>query len=252
MNASRFLRLLAGCFLVVALGAAELAAQPRDSMRGNPPPARNNGGKPGKSSGSSVNVSVGVGTPGGFVQVSYGKNNYYYNRGVFYQPWSQGYRVVRPPYGCVVPALPPRYARVYVGGVFYYRYDDIYYQQVNNGYMVVATPVVTTSPVAVTVPATQVVVAQPATPAPAVKITEGAQSVWVGDVEYLFKDGQFFRKTKDGLIWSEAPLGAVTRTLPPDATSVWYQDVEYFECDNIYFRKTPDGYKVIIAPWKTQ
>ena len=40
-----------------------------------------------------------------------------------------------------------------------------------------------------------------------------------------------------------APVGAVTRTLPVDATSVWFQEVEYFECDNVYFRKTPEGYK---------
>ncbi|WP_052361677.1 DUF6515 family protein [Geminisphaera colitermitum] len=240
MKATRSLRSLLGCFLVVALGATGLVAQPR-----NGPPHHNGG----KSSGSSFNISVGVGTPGGFVQVAYGKDKYYYNRGVFYQPWAQSYRVVRPPYGCVVPVLPPRYARVYVGNTFYYRYDDIYYQQVSNGYMVVAAP----APVVVNpAPATQVVVSQPATPAPVVKMAEGAQSVWVGDVEYLFKDGQFFRKTKDGLIWSEAPMGAITRTLPLDATSVWYQDIEYFECDNIYFRKTPDGYKVVTAPWKTQ
>jgi hypothetical protein len=48
----------------------------------------------------------------------------------------------------------------------------------------------------------------------------------------------------------EAPIGALAKSLPPDARSVWYQEVEYFECDEVYFRKTPDGYKVIEAPWK--
>jgi hypothetical protein len=85
----------------------------------------------------------------------------------------------------------------------------------------------------------------PPPPPPAVEY----QSVWVGPTEYLFKDGQFFRKTPEGLVWMEAPLGAVTNTLPSDATSIWYQENEYFECDNVYFRKTPEGYKVVPAPF---
>ncbi|EIP98770.1 hypothetical protein OpiT1DRAFT_03237 [Opitutaceae bacterium TAV1] len=233
------LRLLTGC-LSIAVGAASLGAQPHDAMRRSP-------SRP-SPSGSSLGISLGVGTPGGFLQVSYGKDNYYYRRGTFYQPGPQGYRIVRPPRGCIVPVLPPSYARVYVGGVFYYRYDNIYYRQVDSGYMVVDAPVVVTTTTTTRAPG----VVTPATPAPAVvTTTDGTRSVWVGDVEYLFRDGQFFRRTADGLVWSEAPLGAVTRTLPKDATSVWYQDVEYFECDGIYFRKTPDGYKVIPAPWKT-
>ena len=48
----------------------------------------------------------------------------------------------------------------------------------------------------------------------------------------------------------EAPYGAISRTLPSEATSVWYQENEYFQSDNVYFRKTPDGYKVVTAPWK--
>jgi hypothetical protein len=47
-----------------------------------------------------------------------------------------------------------------------------------------------------------------------------------------------------------APVGAITKTLPVDATSVWFEEVEYFECDNMYFRKTPDGFKVVPKPWK--
>ena len=53
-------------------------------------------------------------------------------------------------------------------------------------------------------------------------------------------------------MWAPAPLGAVTKTLPPDAKSVWYQENEYFECDNVFFKKTPDGYKVIETPWKVR
>jgi hypothetical protein len=81
-------------------------------------------------------------------------------------------------------------------------------------------------------------------------VDEDYQSIWLNNTEYLFKDGQFFRKTPDGLIWTEAPLGALTKTLPADATSIWYEGTEYFETDNVYFRKTADGFKVVTAPWK--
>jgi hypothetical protein len=103
-------------------------------------------------------------------------------------------------------------------------------------------------------PAPTVVTAQPSSstvigePAPAVEKPE--ETVWVGDVQYQFKDGQFFKKTAEGLMWTEAPLGAVAKGLPADSKSIWYQDVEYFECDDVYFRKTADGYKVVPAPWK--
>ena len=51
-------------------------------------------------------------------------------------------------------------------------------------------------------------------------------------------------------VQTEAPLGALTKSLPADATSIWYEGTEYFEADHVYFRKTADGYKVVTAPWK--
>jgi hypothetical protein len=117
-----------------------------------------------------------------------------------------------------------------VGSTLYYRYGDVYYQPVPDGYVVVDAP--------------------PAQSVPPPRPAEDYQSVWVGNQEYLFKDGQFFSKTPDGMVWVAAPLGAVTRDLPSDARSVWYQNVEYFESDEVYFRKTPSGYEVVTAPWK--
>ncbi len=189
----------------------------------------------------SIGLGVGIPLPHGYAEVSLGSDRYYYHRGTFYRPGPHGYYVVRAPRGCIVRELPPHFARVYIGGAFYYRYDDVYYQPCPGGYVVVDPPsdvVVSAAPAATTV-----VAASTAKPG-------DYQSVWVGDVEYQFKDGQFFKKTADGLVWSPAPLGAITRTLPADAQSIWYQDVEYFESDEICFRKTPDGYKVIEAPWK--
>lgn len=187
----------------------------------------------------SVGVSVGVPLPRGYVEVSSGRDRYYYHRGTFYRPGHHGYQVVRAPRGCVIRELPPRYSRVYFGSSLYYRYDNVYYQSCPDGYVVVDPP--TTRVVQVAAPA--------AAPASTPK-DDDYQSAWVGDVEYLFKDGQFFKRTSEGLVWAEAPLGAVTKTLPSDARSVWFEDIEYFECDDVYFRKTPDGFKVIDAPWK--
>ena len=188
----------------------------------------------------SVGVNVGVPLPHGYAEVSVGRDRYYYHRGTFYRPGRHGYEVVRAPRGCVIRELPPRYTRVYFGSSLYYRYDNVYYQSCPDGYVVVDPP----STVVVQVPAA-------ATAKPSVSAKEDDyQSAWVGDVEYLFKDGQFFKRTSEGLVWAEAPLGAVTKTLPGDSRSVWYEDIEYFECDDVYFRKTPDGFKVIEAPWK--
>lgn len=177
-----------------------------------------------------IGLSVGIPLPHGYLNVVIGREHYYSYRGTFYRREPHGLMVVRAPRGAIVRILPPHCARIYVGNVIYYRYGEVYYQPVRAGYMVVDPPTVVNVP----------------PPAPA----EEYQSVWVGDTEYLFKDGQFFRKTLEGLVWMEAPLGAITKTLPSDATSVWYQDIEYFECDGVCFRKTSEGYKVVPAPWK--
>lgn len=200
-----------------------------------------------------VGVSIGVPFRHGYAVVSVGPDRYYYHRGVFYRPGHHGYVVVRAPRGAIVRELPPFHSRVYVGSTVYYRYGDVFYQPCPEGYVVVDSPLVVATPPS-TVVVTQTPPAQPA-PAPAAPASSAVvgddyQTVWVGDVQYQFKDGQFFKKTADGLVWAEAPVGAITKALPQDAKSVWYQDIEYFECDDVYFRKTPEGYKVVLAPWK--
>ncbi len=177
-----------------------------------------------------VGVSLGLELPRGYAEIRVGRDHYYEHRGVFYQHGPRGYFVVRAPRGAIVRELPPYYTRIYVGNVLYYRFGDVYYQPVRDGYVVVDAPPM-------------------ATPPP-IRPVEDYQSVYVGQAEYLFKNGQFFIKTPDGMVWVKAPIGAVTVNLPPDAKSVWYQEVEYFDCDDVYFRKTPEGYKVIDAPWK--
>jgi hypothetical protein len=177
-----------------------------------------------------VGVSLGVELPRGYADVRVGRDHYYEHRGVFYQRGPRGYVVVHAPRGAILRTLPPHCSRIYVGTSVFYRYGEVYYQPVRDGYVVVEQPRAESLP-----------------PPPP---TEEYQSVWVGPVEYLFKDGQFFSKTPDGMVWTQAPLGALTKTLPTDAQSVWYQGVEYFDSDDVYFRKTQDGYQVVAAPWK--
>lgn len=177
-----------------------------------------------------VGVSVGFELPHGYAEIRVGHDHFYEHRGVFYQRGPRGYFVVRAPHGAILHTLPPYYTRIYVGNVVYYRFGEVYYQPVRDGYMVVEPPAMAAPP--------------PVNP------VEEYQSVYVGQAEYKFKNGQFFIKTQDGMVWVKAPIGAITVNLPPDAKSVWYQEVEYFDCDDVYFRKTPQGYKVVEAPWK--
>lgn len=177
-----------------------------------------------------VGVSLGFELPHGYAEVRVGHDHYYEHRGVFYQHGPRGYVVVRAPRGAIVRTLPPRCTRIYIGTSVYYRFGEVYYQPARDGYVVVDQPV--------------------AESLPPLKSVEEYQSVWVGTKEYLFKNGQFFTKTSEGMVWVEAPLGAVTKDPPPDAQSVWYQGTEYFESDNVYFQKTRDGYQVVPMPWK--
>ena len=208
-SVSLFLR----SFILAGVGAAVLATAP---LRAD--------------SHVDARVSLGIPLPQGYVEVVVGREHYYHYRGNFYRRGPRGFVVVHAPRGAVIRELPPHCARIYVGNVVYYRWGEAFFQPVRHGYVVVDPPAVTNLP-----------------PPPA-PMTE-YQSVFVGSTEYLFKDGQFFQRTPEGLVWMEAPVGAVTKTLPTDATSVWYQDNEYFECGTVYFRKTPDGYKVVPKPW---
>jgi hypothetical protein len=182
-----------------------------------------------------VGVSIGTPLPHGYSRVYVGRDPYYYHRGVFYRPGRHGYYVVHAPRGAIIRSLPPHYSRVYIGSSVFYRYGDVYYRDYPGGYVVVDAPerVVTTTTTSV-VPSRR---------------EDDRQTIWVGEDEYEFNDGQFFKKTADGLVWAPAPMGAITKSLPADARSVWHEEIEYFECEDVYFRKTPEGYKVVEAPW---
>lgn len=174
--------------------------------------------------------------PKGAVAISVGSKRYHYHKGTYYRKTNRGYIVTRAPRGAVIKTLPRGYSRIVVANTVYFRLGSVYYKKVPAGYMVVDVPV----------QAKVKTVKEKERP-----IYADYQSVWYGDTEYLFKDGEFFLQTPDGLAWSEAPLGAIANHLPNESVSVWYEDIEYFESDEVYFRKTPDGYKVVEAPWKS-
>jgi len=71
-----------------------------------------------------------------------------YSAGMFYRSTPAGYVVVPAPMGAVVPALPPGYTVVYMGGMPYYYYGNAYYTVAPNGYVVTAPPAIATPMVA--------------------------------------------------------------------------------------------------------
>jgi hypothetical protein len=223
-----------------------------------------------------VDFGVSLGIPidhgRGYVGINVGHHDYRYGRQYGYRHGYRGgyvpyYYRGRPYYhGGFYRALPRHYTRVYVGDVLYYRANDIYYRPYDDGFVIVDSPYTTTRVIErrVAVPVQERVVVDPSqeigssgavssatttSTAPATPYPDQFQVVWLGDVQYQYDNGQFFRKTADGLVWSEAPYGATCKQLPPDAKSVWYQENEFWSVDGVFFRKTPDGYRVVQQPW---
>ncbi len=178
-----------------------------------------------------VDVDIGFRVPHGYAEVVVGREHYYHYHGMYYRRGPHGRLVVvRAPRGAVIRELPPRCVRFRVGPVVYFRFGDVCYREVPGGFMVVDAPV------------------GPGVPPPPPPPAHEFLSVWAGPNELLFKDGQFYQRTPEGLVWTEVPVGALSRTPPPEAVSVWVHDTEYLLSDNVYFRKTPDGYRVVEPP----
>ncbi|MCH6257047.1 DUF6515 family protein [Puniceicoccaceae bacterium K14] len=181
---------------------------------------------------SDIDVSIGtvLRLPKTAVRINVGKNRYYHHGGKYYSKGKQGYSVVRAPRGARIRSLPRGYSRLVLSGAVYYRYDDVYYRKISNGYVVVETPAV----------------AEKETIEDA---EEAYETVWVGERKLLFKDGQFFRESPEGLVWVETPIGVTINSLPSGFTTIWHNEIEYFESDGAIYRKTPNGYKIVEKPW---
>lgn len=186
----------------------------------------------------SFGIVVGTRLPHGAVRVYVGsggrRDPFYYYGGSFYRHEPRGYVLVRPPRGAYIRHLPYGYVRVVRGPYVYFRYGGVYYRSIHDGYEVCDGPVDVVE----------------SAPAPSSSSNyDSYLSVWQGTDEYLYKDGQFFRKGPDGLVWHEVPLGAVSKHLPDDAISVWYENNEYFEADGVFFQHVRDGFKVVPKPF---
>ena len=99
---------------------------------------------------------------------------YYYYDGVYYAACPNGYVIVNPPMGAVVPAIPAGMIPVVVGSTTYYYAGGVYYLQQPNGYVAVSPPASVIAPVqSVSVP-----VATPvAAPVPTVTMASSAQAI---------------------------------------------------------------------------
>lgn len=78
--------------------------------------------------------------PGGSVSIAFHGGSYYYHGGVWFRPQGPRFVVVAPPFGIVVPLLPPAYTTLYIGGAPYYYANGVYYSTAPGGYAVVAPP----------------------------------------------------------------------------------------------------------------
>jgi hypothetical protein len=67
---------------------------------------------------------------------------YYYHGGSWYRPYGPRFVVAAPPFGVVVPFLPPFYTTLWVGGFPYYYANSVYYtwRPEQRGYEVVQPP----------------------------------------------------------------------------------------------------------------
>jgi hypothetical protein len=71
---------------------------------------------------------------------SLANQQYYYDQGVYYEPYQGGYSVVPAPIGAMVSSLPPGYETTMVGNDSYYYYGGAFYIDTGNGYQVVQAP----------------------------------------------------------------------------------------------------------------
>ena len=184
-------------------------------------------------------ASIKLSLPNGAISVAVGKEKFHYHKGVYYKKTPRGYQSVKGPRGAVIRSLPRGYVRVVHKGKTYYRFNGVYYQNTPGGFIIVSDPT----------PTTMVAPTEPVVTGTLIEEVDSF-TVWRDNEEFLFKEGQFFKSTPNGLVWVEPPYDSVSSMLPTGSVSVWYQENEYYDSDGVYFKKTPVGYKVIPPPWE--
>lgn len=74
--------------------------------------------------------------------IRYRSTDYFFQRGAWYRRSNSRFIVTIPPFGIVIPTLPPFYATIWARGIPYYYANDVYYtwRPNRNGYMVTEPP----------------------------------------------------------------------------------------------------------------
>ena len=87
--------------------------------------------------------------PSGYMIFHHHGDRYFYRHGIWYRSSGVGFIVVMPPFGMVIPVLPPYYTTVWIGGIPYYYANGVYYvwQPVQQGYVVTEAPAPASNPV---------------------------------------------------------------------------------------------------------
>ncbi len=78
--------------------------------------------------------------PYGYHTFYHHRSPYYFSGGVWYRPYGPYFTVVAPPFGLVIPILPPFYTTLWVGGIPYYYANETYYTYYPGGGYVVTNP----------------------------------------------------------------------------------------------------------------
>lgn len=112
---------------------------------------------------------------GAAIELSWNNHPYRYYNGVYYEPYNSGYRVIAPPVGIRINALPPGFSEIPVDGVNYYYYGGTFYRNYGNEYAVVAAPF----------------------GAVVYQLPDGAQEVTVNGNRYMFYNNTYFQPFND-------------------------------------------------------
>jgi hypothetical protein len=80
--------------------------------------------------------------PLGFLRLQIGGTPYFYNDGIYYQPYEGGYQEAYPPVGAAIPGLPDGAIEIQAGGqIYYYAGGAFYVQQPDGSFVIAPTPI---------------------------------------------------------------------------------------------------------------
>jgi hypothetical protein len=77
---------------------------------------------------------------GAAIAIDFENRHYYYDEGVFYEPFNNGYQVIPAPPGAYVPSLPAGFQQLMVGGETYFYFGGAFFVSNGGNYEVVQAP----------------------------------------------------------------------------------------------------------------